>query len=73
MTVARQFVAELHREPRSGKVSSETELHLKHEFRKLVWNAPGSTLAAAVGDEIDRLNREAATLRKLRADVLGVG
>ena len=57
MTAAGQFIAELHRERRSGKVSSETELHLKHVFRKLGWDAPGSTLAAAVGEEIDRLER----------------
>jgi hypothetical protein len=71
MTAAGQFIAELHRELRSGKVSSETELHLKHVFRKLGWDAPGSTLAAAVGEEIDRLEREAAALRKLCADLFG--
>ncbi len=72
MTAAGQFIAELHRERQSGKVSSETELHLKHVFRKLGWDTPGSTLALAVGEEIDRLEREAATLRKLRADLFGV-
>jgi hypothetical protein len=72
MTAAGQFIAELHRERRNGKVSSETELHLKHVFRKLGWDAPGSTLAAAVEEEIDRLDREAATLRMLRADLFGV-
>jgi len=73
MTAAGQFIADLHKERRSGKVSSETELHLKHVFRKLGWDTPASTLAAAVGDEIERLDREAATLRKLCADLFGVG
>jgi len=71
MTIAGQFIADLQRERRSGNVSSETEQHLKHEFRKLGWNASASTLAVAVGEEIDRLDRGAATLRKLRADLLG--
>jgi hypothetical protein len=72
MTAAGQFISELHMERRGGKVSSETELHLKHVFRKLGWDASESTLAAAIGEEIDRLEREAATLRKLRADLFGV-
>jgi hypothetical protein len=73
MTAAGQFIAELQRERRSGNVSSETHLHLKHVFRRLGWDAAASTLAAAVGEEIDRLDREAATLRRLRADLLGAG
>jgi hypothetical protein len=73
MTAAGQFIAELHQERQRGKVSSETELHLKHVFRKLGWDTPATTLAAAIGEEIDRLEREAATLRKLRAEVPGVG
>ena len=73
MTAAGQFIAELQRERRSGKVSSETELHLKHVFRTLGWEASTPTLAAAVGEEIDRLEREVATLRRLRAEVLGGG
>ena len=73
MSMAQQFIAGLQRERRSGNVSSETEQHLKHEFRTLGRDASASTLAAAVGEEIDRLDREAATLRKLRADLFGVG
>jgi hypothetical protein len=72
MSTANQFIAELQRERRCGKVSSETEQHLKHEFRTLGRDAPDSTLAAAVGAEIDRLTREAATLRKLRDTLFGV-
>jgi hypothetical protein len=73
MTAAGEFIAELHLERRRGNVSSDTELHLKHVFRRLGWETPTPTLAAAVGEEIDRLEREAATLRKLRADLFGVG
>jgi len=69
--MAGRFIAELQRERRSGNVSSETEQHLKYEFRKLGWNASDSALAAAVEAEIDRLNREAATLRKLRTALFG--
>jgi hypothetical protein len=53
-------------------VSLETEQHLKHESRKLGWDATDPTLAAAIGVEIDRLKREAATLHKLRAVLFGV-
>jgi hypothetical protein len=73
MTAAGRFIAELDNERRRGKVSSETELHLKHVFRTLGWEASTPTLAAAVGEEIDRLEREAATLRKLRGDLFGGG
>jgi hypothetical protein len=72
MSTAGQFIAELQRERRNGNVSSETEQHLKHEFRKLGWGASDPTLAAAIGAEIDRLSREAATLRKLCAALFGV-
>ena len=56
----------------NGNVSSETEQHLKHEFRTLGRDALDLALAAAVGSEIDRLSREAETLRKLRAVLFGV-
>ena len=42
------------------------------QFRKLGWGVSDSTLAAAIGAEIDRLSREAATLRKLRAALFSV-
>jgi hypothetical protein len=65
MRTAGEFISELQRERRNGNVSSETEQRLKHEFSKLGWDASDATLAAAIGSEIDRLDREAATLRKL--------
>ena len=72
MTTAGEFISELQRERRNGNVSSETEQHPKHEFSKLGWDASDATLAAAIGSEIDRLDREAATLRNLRAGLFGV-
>jgi hypothetical protein len=72
MSIAGQFIAELQRERRSGNVSSETEQHLKHEFRRLGRDAPDLTLTTAIGAEIDRLSREATTLRKLRDHLFGI-
>lgn len=72
MTAAAEFIAILQQERRGGNVSGETEQHLKHEFRKLGWDASALTLSAAVGSEIDRLEREAETLQRLRETVFGV-
>jgi hypothetical protein len=73
MTTAGQFIADLQKERRIGNVSEETEQHLKHEFHKLGWDASDVTLATAIDTEIDRLEREAATLQKLRAGLFGGG
>lgn len=70
-SLAGKFITDLQREQRVGNVSSETEQHLKHEFRKLGRDASGTTLAAAVEAEIMRLERQAATLRRLCAGLLG--
>jgi hypothetical protein len=72
MTTASRFVTDLQREQRIGNVSAETEQHLKHEFRKFGRDASGPTLAAAVEAEIVRLERQAATLRRLCAGLLDV-
>jgi hypothetical protein len=72
MSTASRFVSALQHEQRTGNVSAETEQHLKHEFRKLGWDASGSVLAAAVQAEIERLGRQATTLRKLRQTLLDV-
>jgi hypothetical protein len=72
MKGAAEFIARLQSERRGGNVSSETEQHLKHEFRKLSRDASDLILSAAVDPEIDRLEREAATLRKLRETLFGV-
>ena len=71
MKAAAEFIAQLQSERRRGNVSGETEQHLKHEFRKLGRNASDLILSAAVGSEINRLEREAATLRKLRETLFG--
>jgi hypothetical protein len=73
MTTAAQFIAELQKERRSGNVSSETEQHLKHEFRSLGPNAMDAAFAAAIGLEVDRLEREAATLRRLQTELFRTG
>jgi hypothetical protein len=73
MTIAGEFITDLQAEQRIGNVSSETEQHLKHEFRKLGRDASGPMLAVAVEAEIVRLERQAATLRRLRDGLLGVG
>lgn len=69
MTTAGQFITALQAEQNIGNVSSETEQHLKHEFRKLGRDASRTMLADAVDAEINRLERQAATLR----DVAGRG
>ena len=72
MTIAGDFITALQQEQPIGNVSSETEQHLKHEFRKLGRDASGPTLAVAVEAEIARLERQAATLRRLRESLLAV-
>jgi len=54
------------------RAAAETEQHLKHEFRKLGGSrASVPMMAPAVGSEIERLERHAATLRRLRETLLG--
>jgi hypothetical protein len=72
MTAAVEFIAQLQQERRAGNVSNETEQHLKHEFRKLGRDASDPILSAAIGSEIDRLEREADTLRNIRKTVFGL-
>jgi hypothetical protein len=73
MTTAGQFITDLQREQKLGNVSTETEQHLKHEFRKLGGKASHEMLAAAVEAEINRLERQAATLRRMRESLLSLG
>jgi hypothetical protein len=74
MTMAGNFIAALQREQMIGNVSSETEQHLKHAFGRLRGsNASRTVLAAAVEAEINRLERQAATLRRLQESILSVG
>jgi hypothetical protein len=66
MITAGQFITDLQREQKIGNVSSETEQHLKHEFRKLGRDASKTMLAVAVETEINRLERQTVTLQRLR-------
>jgi hypothetical protein len=72
MSTASRFVSALQQEQRRGNVSAETELHLRHEFRGLGRDASNTLLASAVETEIERLERQAATLRRLREALLDV-
>jgi hypothetical protein len=71
MTIAGKFIADLQKERRSGNVSSETEQHLKHEFRRLGWLASDASLCALIELEVGRLEQEASTLRALQARLFG--
>jgi hypothetical protein len=71
MTTAGQFIADLQKERLIRNVSGETEQHLKHESRRFGWGASDVTLATGIDTEIDRLERETATLRKLQAGLFG--
>jgi hypothetical protein len=70
MAIAGNFITDLQREQKIRNVSHDTEQHLKHEFRKLGRDASGPSLAAAVEAEIDGLERQATTLRRLCAGLL---
>lgn len=70
MTIAGQFITALQAEQKTGTVSSETEQHLKHEFRRIGRDSPAPKLIAAVEAEIRRLERQAATLRRLCESLL---
>jgi hypothetical protein len=58
MTIAGNFITDLQAEQRIGNVSSETEQHLKHEFRKLGRDASGPTLAATVEAEKSTVSKD---------------
>ena len=72
-TTGGQFIAELGHERRSGNISPEAEQRLKQVFRAVGWDAPEETLANVIGAEIDRAERDAAVLRKLRTMLFGKG
>lgn len=71
MTTAGTLTAALGAERRKGNLSAETEHHLRHELRRRGWQAEDAALVEPLSLEIERLEREAATLRKLRADIFG--
>ncbi len=71
MTTAGTLTAALGAERRKGNLSAETEQHLRHELRRAGWQSDDSALVEPISLEIERLEREAATLRKLRAEIFG--
>jgi hypothetical protein len=66
-----QFLAELGQERRNGTISPDTEQRVKLTVRVLARDAPDATPAAAVGAEIDRVERDAAVLGKLSSRLFG--
>ncbi len=71
MTTAGTLTAALGAERRKGNLSAETEQHLRHELRRCGWQSEDAALVEPINLEIERLEREAATLRRLRAEILG--
>lgn len=70
-TVGGQFLVELGQERRNGNISPDAEQRLKQAFRELGWDAEDATLVGAIDKEIERGERDAATLRKLRSVLFG--
>ncbi len=71
-TTAGALTAALQAERQRGNLSAETEHHLRHELRRAGWRSEDAVLIEPLSREIERLEREAATLRKLRAGIFGV-
>ncbi len=71
-TAAGYFISLLAKERQAGIVTIETEQHLKHDFRKLSWRADDAILAASVSTQIERLEKEAVALRRLRDECFRV-
>jgi hypothetical protein len=69
--LATRFLAELHSALKQGHVSRDTEAHLRNMFRSIGWNAEPQKLSAQVDREIERLEREALVLKKLRSESFG--
>ena len=65
------FLSELRSSLRYGHLSSESEAHLRHMFRVLGQNSDPQQLAAQVDREVERLEREASLLKRLRQRFFG--
>lgn len=72
-TVGGQFLAELGQARRTGNVSPDVEQRLKLAFRDIGWDAEDAALVAVINAEIEREERDAAALRKLRCALFGDG
>ena len=71
-TTAGALTFALRTERQKGNLSAETEAHLRHELRRRGWQSDDARLLEPISQEIARLEREAATLRRLRATMFGV-
>jgi hypothetical protein len=71
-TTAGALTFALRTERQNGNLSAETEAHLRHEMRRRGWQSDEARLVEPITQEIDRLEREAATLRKLREAMFGI-
>ncbi len=69
--IIRSFVAALQREMRVGRVTAQTEHHLRREFSAIGWNRDDALHAAKVDEEIARLETQARVLRELRIATFG--
>jgi hypothetical protein len=71
-TTAGALTFALRAERQKGNLSAETEAHLRHELRRRGWHSDEARMVEPITLEIERLEREAATLRKLRATMFGI-
>jgi hypothetical protein len=65
------FVASLKYEMRLGRVTPQTEHHLRREFSGIGWDRDDALHALKVDEEIGRLETQARVLRTLREAAFG--
>ena len=65
------FVAALKHELRLGRVTVQTEHHLRREFSAIGWHRDDALHASKVDEEIGRLETQARVLRTLREQTFG--
>jgi hypothetical protein len=65
------FVASLKQEMRLGRVTPQTEHHLRREFSEIGWDRDDALHASKVDEEIRRLETQARVLRMLREAAFG--
>jgi hypothetical protein len=65
------FVAAMKEEMRLGRVTAQTEHHLRREFSGIGWHRDDALHAMKVDEEIGRLETQARVLRTLREAAFG--
>jgi hypothetical protein len=65
------FVASLKHEMRLGRVTPQTEHHLRRELSGIGWHREDALHAIKVDEEIARLETQARVLRTLRNEAFG--